>query len=94
MNDERTKGLLDWLDKVEFLTQRYAKNSKEDDARFDEIRALIEHGPEVDTAFIEKWARKITNDDWISPSMTYATKLRIQDLTAMLAEIPVTVKED
>ena len=56
------------------------------------IRALIEHGPEVDEAFVEKWTKKFR---WIEDGFKYHpgwgyTKNLVRE---MLAEIPVTVKE-
>jgi len=65
------------------------------DRRWDDelnaIRALIEHGPKVSRAFVERWAKKIDRD--YGDFTTRADPTR-DNLKAMLREAGVTVKED
>jgi hypothetical protein len=42
MSEPTKKKMLEWLSRVEYLTNQYAKNSREDDRRFQILRRLIE----------------------------------------------------
>ena len=102
MSKVTREEMLDFLGEwKEDLDHQEAGWYPDDETIYNAVRTLIEHGPEVDEAFVEKWNQKIAesvnvqaitevgeqsfNCDLVYPGS--------ENLRAMLTEAGVTVKE-
>jgi len=72
------------MSELEVLAKQIEANQRWLADRLDEICRLIEHGPEVDMAFVAKHLRKLT--------MRYDATPTPQDYIDMLCEARVTVR--
>jgi hypothetical protein len=97
MSEPTKKKMLEWLSKVEYLTNRYAKNSREDDRRFQILHRLIENsdGPEVDEQFIEGYAWELSckrMTKFLGPAKKLTINDRKEIIRKMLHEVRVRIK--
>jgi hypothetical protein len=92
MSESTKKKMLEWLSRVEYLTNRYAKNSREDDRRFQILHRLIENmDKKVSREFVEKWMNGLCH--WAHrPSRTKKAAKNI--LICMLAELGYEIEEE